>query len=668
MSSKEDREEELPEETQGTEETEAGPLQEQKTDEDMPPLESLGPDSDYREFLSKAVSPELRRAALRKLFSSSKFNVTDGLDDYAEDYTRHAPLGEIVPAEMRRRLEALGARDDAAPGPTPASPPASTPIYEDRAAAASEVGKVEVTPTSVVEFSSTGKLLIISERDVALQAAARLPPEFVCTVFTPGPDAPRVDEIQGHAVITGGQPDVTGWLGEFEVAVRSQEQTVPLSELLPGADPRIDLVLDLGNPACIQTEMPPLGYFSPGRSADGLTDALTELVELRGTFEKPKYFNLDTAICAHGQKGLRGCSRCIAACPTEAIISLGDSVQVNPNLCQGGGICATTCPTGAITYAMPQAGDLQTHVKRLLTTYHDAGGEGACIVFYDKRSASAIEAMLERHGQLLPVPVEESGSVGMDTWLSCLAYGARAVFVSVGPGTPERIDAELLHQAAVAHAVLEGLGYDRHMMQIVHPHRVEDSSWGVEARLPEAWVDEAASFDALGDKRTALKLALMHLVKQAPRQADEVALPVGAPFGEVRVDPDKCTLCMSCVAVCPASALKAGGELPSLSFREWNCVQCGLCETACPEGAITLSARLLTDHERRNTPRVLHEDQPVYCIVCAKPLATRSMLDSLARKLQGHPMFQSEEALRRLQMCGDCRVRDVMRGGRGSRS
>jgi hypothetical protein len=76
-------------------------------------------------------------------------------------------------------------------------------------------------------------------------------------------------------------------------------------------------------------------------------------------------------------------------------------------------------------------------------------------------------------------------------------------------------------------------------------------------------------------------------------------------------------------------------------------------------------ARLITDHEVRDSRRVLHEEEPVYCISCAKPLATRSMLDNLARKLQGHHMFQSEEAFRRLQMCGDCRVRDMTRRGTG---
>jgi len=655
--------EDKPERGAATETNGDEPAEKKPSDQDVPPLDSLGPDSDYSGFLSQNVSPKLRREALRKLFSSAKFNVTDGLDDYAEDFTRHTPLGDIVTAEMRARLGTLAQQASAAPGS--AAAPATTANHQARAAALSGLTDLDVTPTSVVEFSSAGRLLIIGERDAALRAAARMPDEFTCMVFAPGPRAPSVGETGDTTIITGGQPAISGWLGEFEVGIRSGELTLQLAKLLPGTENQTDLVLDLADTPCMKEQMPPLGYFYVGHDPQALDQALAELTELRGSFEKPKFFNLDTTICAHGQKGLEGCSRCIDACPTEAIISLGDSVEINPNLCQGGGICATTCPTGAITYALPQAGDLATYIKRLLAAYQDLGGTAPCIVFHDDRSESAIPAMLEAAGHLLPVPVEESGSVGLETWLSCLAYGAQAVFVNVGPETPERIRMELRHQAALAHAVLEGLGYDPRMVQIVCPESDEDLSWCARDRVPEAALTDVASFDALSDKRTALKLALMHLVDQAPRRPDEIALPVDAPFGEIRVDSDKCTLCMSCVAVCPTSALKAGGQLPRLSFREWNCVQCGLCENACPEDAIDLRARLLTDQSQRDERRVLHEEEAVHCISCGEPLATRSMLDSLARKLQGNPMFQSEEAFRRLQMCGDCRVRDMMRGGTG---
>lgn len=74
-------------------------------DEDMPPLESLGPDSDYSAFMSPRVSAGLRQKALRQLFRSPKFNITDGLEVYAEDYTKFTPLGDVMTADLKYRLE-----------------------------------------------------------------------------------------------------------------------------------------------------------------------------------------------------------------------------------------------------------------------------------------------------------------------------------------------------------------------------------------------------------------------------------------------------------------------------------------------------------------------------------------------------------------------------------
>ena len=71
----------------------------------MPPLDSLDEDSDYSGFLSSGVSEELRRRALRKLFSSAVFNIPDGLDDYDDDFTTFAALGDIVTADMRHQQE-----------------------------------------------------------------------------------------------------------------------------------------------------------------------------------------------------------------------------------------------------------------------------------------------------------------------------------------------------------------------------------------------------------------------------------------------------------------------------------------------------------------------------------------------------------------------------------
>lgn len=53
------------------------------------------------------ADPAERRQALRDLFQQSKFNQTDGLEEYENDYNyqKFAKLGGIVTHEMRRFIE-----------------------------------------------------------------------------------------------------------------------------------------------------------------------------------------------------------------------------------------------------------------------------------------------------------------------------------------------------------------------------------------------------------------------------------------------------------------------------------------------------------------------------------------------------------------------------------
>ncbi len=98
------------------------------TDADMPPIESLGEDSDYSPFLSPQVSTELRRKALRKLFGLPRFRGSDGLNDYDEDFRRFTALGDMITHEMRRRLELEVKRADRAADRKEAETPPVTAV------------------------------------------------------------------------------------------------------------------------------------------------------------------------------------------------------------------------------------------------------------------------------------------------------------------------------------------------------------------------------------------------------------------------------------------------------------------------------------------------------------------------------------------------------------
>lgn len=58
----------------------------------LPPVETLDSDSDYSGFMHSKVDPETRNAALKKLFASPHYQVSDGLDVYIGDYSAPAEL------------------------------------------------------------------------------------------------------------------------------------------------------------------------------------------------------------------------------------------------------------------------------------------------------------------------------------------------------------------------------------------------------------------------------------------------------------------------------------------------------------------------------------------------------------------------------------------------
>ncbi len=504
-----------------------------------------------------------------------------------------------------------------------------------------------------VRYQSQGRLLVVAQDATVGQIIARLRGRLALTVLAPE-QAGTLDLPADVPVVLGRPVAISGHLGHFRVVIASMRGQRELYPVTDQPDLSFDLVLDLCEPPTLDAELPPFGYYAPGKRGAHLAQALEELPALVGSFAKPKFFVYDPSLCAHSRKGLPGCTRCLDACPTLAITTLGDGVAVDPYLCQGAGACSAVCPSGAIQYAAPRPEQILAQLRERLANFSEKGGSGACVLVHEPGQGPVLETaadLIPERALVLEVP--ELAAAGLEIWLAALAYGATEIALIIPPDILPSTEQAIGEQVETAGRVLQGLGYERERIR-TFPAR-SGTLPALAQKSPYETVPPAR-FAPLNEKRTTLWLAIDHLHDQSSAASEHKALPAGAPMGEVRVDPSSCTLCMGCTTVCPKSALRRGeDDTPQLRFIESLCVQCGLCARACPEDAIRLRPRCVYDRETRDCSRVLVTDQPFHCVNCGRAYSTQRVIERMTEQLKTHPMFQGE-GLKRLQMCEHCRA------------
>ncbi len=570
-------------------------------------------------------------------------------------------------------------------------------------------------PVAAVALESQGATLIIGPAEAVFDWAERLQDELdVCVLLTRA-NTGEMPLRSNYPVFSGADVRITGHLGAFAVSwrqhnpidlerctrcnacvracpegaigyayqidldkCRSHRACVDACGAIGAIDfnrtagqtvrkERFDLVLDLSAEALIRLPHLPQGYAAPGRDPLAQSEAARELLKLVGEFEQPEYFEYQEKLCAHGRNEILGCSRCLDVCSTGAIFHNGNGVRIDAALCQGCGGCATTCPSGAVRHAYARVPDLGRRLKTLLSAYRQAGGGGACILFHDAKRGRERLMQMARHGKglparMIPFEVHDVAATGLDLLLGALVYGAAQCVVLCDSDEAAAYVAALRQQIDQGAHILAGLGYsgERLLLLDADEHQALETALWTLPLAPQA--DSAfppAIFNLSDDKRGTLEFELEHLLLHAPVKAEMVPLPAGAAWGEVLLDKQKCTLCLACVGACPARALQDAPETPRLSFIERNCLQCGLCVNTCPEDALSLRPRLLLSAEARRG-RVLNEAEPFCCVRCNKPFGTRQMVEAMLGRLGGHSMFAAPTALRRLRMCADCRVADMM--------
>lgn len=510
---------------------------------------------------------------------------------------------------------------------------------------------LDTSAAKTVDVVSEGLCLIVGSGDVALAAAKRLQDSLAVTVLLTGDDEPPMS--RDFDVVRGQLRQASGALGQFQVTIDALQQLDTTGRSWSWTAPRdggrseCDIILDLtGGTPLFPAHEKREGYLrADPKGVQAVADAVLEASQLVGTFEKPLYVRSEPLLCAHSRASQTGCTNCLDVCPTGAISPNGDHVSIDPMICAGCGACASLCPSGSITYDAPPTDTLMRRIQVLAKAYLDAGGNAPRLLVVNEHGAEMIR-LAARFGRglpadVLPLELEAMNTFGHAEILAALAAGFAHVSLLMSPKVDRAVqERELTLAQAIA-------GDKATLLDLNDPDALSDALFGAEVPAP---INEPLR--PMGTRRQITRQAARAL---AP-EADMLPLPDDAPYGAVLVDTDSCTLCLSCVSLCPSGALGDNPDLPQLRFQEDACLQCGLCANVCPEQAISYEPRLNLQPEALSQV-VVHEEEPFACVECGTLFGVKSTIERITEKLAGkHAMFATSDAARMIQMCDDCRV------------
>lgn len=507
----------------------------------------------------------------------------------------------------------------------------------------------------MIDIQSDGLCLILGAPDIALTTAAQLAETLSVTVLLQDP--PEMQNTRGFDVVCGQLKSVSGTLGAFDVRIDALRQLIPggrgafqMGAPRSGGRTECDIILDLtGGTALFSGTHARDGYLrADPRAPSAVNKAILDATQLLGSFEKPLYVTNNTHLCAHSRAEITACNACIDNCSSSAITSDGEHVKIDPLICDGCGDCVALCPSGALEFDAPSTSYLFKRIQTLASSFLCADGVAPKLLVCDSGHGSDMISLAARFGQglpedVIPLEMESTALFGHAEMLAALGCG----FARVDILLPPKSNSSTTQSQANLTRAIAGDAVVR-LLQPDDPDALCDALYGAMALPPKD-----GSILAQGGRRQIARLAAKALVDDTSMP---IPLPADAPYGKVDVNSDACTLCLSCVSLCPAGALSDNPDKPQLRFTEDACLQCGLCTKLCPENALSLVPQFdLSDAAL--TPRVLHEEEPFACISCGGLFGVKSTVEKVSSLLAGkHAMFATSDAAKLIQMCDNCRV------------
>ncbi len=368
----------------------------------------------------------------------------------------------------------------------------------------------------------------------------------------------------------------------------------------------------------------------------GFEVALKKARENEGAYHYKNYINYDPSICQYHERRAEICGKCAEVCPTVAILKEDETKHLAFSHidCHGCGGCISVCPSGALDYTqMPRPAFAQ-----LSGYFKDA----IALIIPHKMDLASIDIPL-REG-VLPLMIEGEKYLHEAHLLNLLQTSGNPVifytdFISKGTGDVIRIINEIFERK-----------YHKKAIYVCEDAHTLSSIFDTLEAIPECkyGINETGL-----RKREIFSARLAHVVGEDDLGVIKTGEHVH--YGDIIINEEKCTLCLSCVGACNVRALTAHPEDNSLRFNASICTNCTYCEVTCPEKeCLTVVRDEMHLKPKWFSQRIMARDTLFACTECGKEFATNKSVQKIAAIMA--PLFANDPIkLATLYCCADCK-------------
>jgi len=381
------------------------------------------------------------------------------------------------------------------------------------------------------------------------------------------------------------------------------------------------------------------GCFDPNTSS--IEETIITLQENITEFSYKKFTTYDQSICQYHERREEICSKCEEVCPTVAITkddttkTLGFS-QID---CHGCGGCVSVCPSGAMDYAPSNRDSIFDMSKSYKNTHP--------LVIPEKMEMKNLNISLKEN--VLPFAIEGEKFLDESTFLTLLQISGSQIifysdFISKGSGDAIRMVNDIYQKKYGKDAILVAMDEEELEDALKEVSFVEDSSF---------------NFNQEGLRKREV---FSHRLQKIVGEDDLGVVKTGehVHYGLVKVNEDKCTLCLVCVGACNVDALQADASDNTLRLNPSLCTSCGYCEVSCPEAdCLTIERDVINLEPSWFKESVLAQDELFACVECGVEFATTKSVEKIASMMA--PLFAHDPVKERsLYCCADCKPKIMM--------